>query len=165
MTDDPNPALTDSPEARRYNRTRRWLGVADFVVGFAFLVVLLVTGWSGWLRDLAYRLGFRNYSLSLFMYLLLLLLISKALGIGLDYYGFRLERRFKLSTQRFRSWLWDEVKGFLVGLVMGAIVVELLYFTLRQWPQHWWVLTWALFMGMFILLAQLAPVVLFPLFY
>ncbi len=165
MEDSPNPAQSDSPEAQRYNRIRRWLGIADFVVGFAFLIVLLITGWSGWLRDLAYRLGFQNYSLSLFIYLLLLLVISKALGIGLDYYGFSLERRFQLSTQKFRSWVVDEVKGFLVGLVLGAVVVEILYFTLRQWPQHWWVLTWALFMGLFVLMAQLAPVVLFPIFY
>src|SRR5277367_6743383 len=162
MADDSNPLQTDSPEALRYNRIRRWLGVADFIVGFAFLVVLLVTGWSGWLRDVAYRMGFQNYSLSVFMYLVLLLVISKALGIGMDYYGFSLERRFKLSTQRFRSWIWDEVKGFLVGLVLGAVVVEILYFTLRQSPQHWWVVAWVLFMGLFILLAQLAPVVLFP---
>jgi STE24 endopeptidase len=165
MADDSNSVQADSPEVRRYNRIRRWLGIADFFVGFPFLIVLLVTRWSGWLRDLAYRLGFQNYSLSLFMYLLLLLVISKALGIGLDYYGFSLERRFKLSTQRFRSWIWDEVKSFLVGLVLATLVVEVLYFTLRQWPQQWWVLAWALFMGLFILLAQLAPVVLFPIFY
>ena len=156
---------TDSPEARRYNRIRRWLGVTDFVVGFVFLVVLLAAGWSDSLRDLAYRLGFQNYSLSLFMYLVLLLGISKALGIGLDYYGFRLERRFKLSNQRLGSWLWDEVKGFLLSLALGTVVVELLYLTIRQWPQNWWLLAWVLFMGLFVLLAQLAPVVLFPIFY
>jgi STE24 endopeptidase len=165
MADDPNPVESDSPGARRYNRVRRWLGIADFAVGFAFLVVLLVTGWSDSLRDAAYRLGFQNYSVALFVYLLLLLVISKVLGIGLDYYGFWLERRFKLSTQRFRSWVWDEVKGFLVGLVLGSLVVEVLYLTIRQWPQHWWMLAWALFMGLFIVLAQLAPVVLFPIFY
>ena len=165
MADETIPVPVDSPEAHRYNLIRRWLGIADFALGFAFLIVLLVTGWSGYLRSLAYRMGFQNYSLSVFMYVLLLLVISKALGIGLDYYGFRLERRFKLSTQRIRSWAVDEVKGFLVGLVMGTIVVEVLYFTLRQWPQHWWVLAWALLMGLFILLAQLAPVVIFPIFY
>ncbi|HTS37717.1 MAG TPA: M48 family metallopeptidase [Candidatus Solibacter sp.] len=165
MSDEPIRAQADSPEAQRYNRVRRWLGIADFAIGFALLVVLLATGWTGWLRDLAYRWGFQNYSFSVFIYLLLLLVISKALGIGLDYYGFRLERRYKLSTQRMRSWIWDECKGFLVGLVMGGIVVELLYFTIRQWPQHWWVLAWAFFMGLFVLLAQLAPVVLFPIFY
>jgi STE24 endopeptidase len=165
MADDPNPIQSDSPEARRYNRIRRWLGLADFVIGFVFLVVLLVTGWSGSLRDSAYRLGLQNYSLSLFIYLVLLLVIGKTLAFGLDYYGFSLERRFKLSTQRFRSWAWDEVKGFLVGLVLGTVVVEVLYLTIRQWPLHWWMLAWALFMGLVIVLAQLAPVVLFPMFY
>lgn len=165
MFDGSNQVSTDSPETRRYNRIRRWLGVSDFLVGFAFLIVLLVTGWSGWLRDVAYRMGFQNYSVAVFMYLLLLLVISKTLGVGFDVYGFRLERRYKLSTQRLRSWFWDEVKGFLVGLLMGTVVVELLYFTIRQWPQNWWLLAWALFMVLFIVLAQLAPVVLFPIFY
>jgi len=159
------PTPDDSPEARRYNRTHRWLGIADFAVGTVFLVLLMITGWSGWLRDLALRRGFQNYTVALFLYLFFLLLISKVLGVGLDYYGFRLERKFQLSTQRRRSWMWDEIKGFLVGLVMAGIVVELLYFMIRQSPQHWWLMIWALFMGLFILMAQLAPVVLFPIFY
>ena len=159
------PTPDDSPEARRYNRTHRWLGIADFAVGTVFLVLLMITGWSGWLRDLALRRGFQNYTVALFLYLFFLLLISKVLGVGLDYYGFRLERKFQLSTQRMRSWMWDEIKGFLVGLVMAGIVVELLYFMIRQSPQHWWLMIWALFMGLFILMAQLAPVVLFPIFY
>jgi len=165
MTEASNPVQTDSPEARRYNRIRRWLGISDFGMGFVYLVVLLVTPWSAWLRDLAYRMGSQNYSLSLFMYLLLLLVIGKGLTIGLDYYGFRLEHQYKLSTQRFRSWIWDEIKGFLVGLVLGSVVVELVYFTIRQWPQDWWLLAWALFMVLFVVLAQLAPVLLFPIFY
>src|ERR1700689_5318193 len=127
LSESPAPTPDDSPEARRYNRIHRWLGLADFVVGSAFLVVLLVTGWTGWLRDLALRRGFQNYTLAVFLYLFFLLLISKGLALGLDYYGFQLERRFQLSTQRLRSWLWDEAKGFLVGLLKAAIVVELLY--------------------------------------
>ncbi len=164
MADDPNQSQADSPEAQCYNRVRRWLGIADFGVGFVFLVVLLATRGSGWLRDSALKAS-QSYSLALFIYLVLLLVAGKALGIGLDYYGFRLERRYKLSTQKFRSWAWDEIKGFLVGLVMATVVVELLYFTLRQWPQHWWILAWALFMCLFVLREQFAPVVLFPIFY
>lgn len=161
----PQESQSDSPEVRHYNRIRRWLEITDFAVGLVFLVVLLATGWTDSLRDVAYRWGLQSYSLSLFMYLLLLLLIGKALGIGLDYYGYRLERQFKLSNQKFGSWIWDEIKGFLVGLVLGGIVVELVYFTIRQWPLHWWLFAWALFMGLFVLMAQLAPVVLFPIFY
>jgi STE24 endopeptidase len=167
MTLDENQSSStgDSPEAQRYNKIQRWLGISDFVVGSAFLVLLLVTGWTGWLRDFALQRGFQNYTLAVFLYLFFLLLISKVLGFGFDYYGFQLERKFQLSTQRMRSWLWDEAKGFLVGVVLAGIVVELLYFMIRQSPQHWWLITWVLFIGLFILMAQLAPVVLLPIFY
>src|ERR1043166_5053294 len=100
MADAANATQTDSPGGRRYKRIRRGVCGAGFAVGLVFLIVLLVTRWSDGLRDLAYRWGAQNYSLSLFMYLLLLLVISKVLSIGLDYYGFSLERSFKLSNQR-----------------------------------------------------------------
>jgi STE24 endopeptidase len=156
---------TDSPEARRYNRVRRWLGIADFVVGLSLLLMLLITGWSGTLRDLAYRAAFQHYVLAVFLYVLMLMTAGKVLGLGLEYYGFRLEHRFQLSNQRLRSWVWDEFKGFLVGVVLGAIVAELLYFIIRQSPQRWWLVAWAAFLALFVLMAQLAPVVLFPIFY
>jgi len=155
----------DSPEARRYNRVRRWLGIADFVLGLLLLVALLATGWNGTLRDLAYRASWQTYTLAVFLYVLMLMLIQKLLGLGLDYYGFRLEHSFNLSNQKLGSWIWDETKGFLVGMVLAAIVVELLYFIIRESPQYWWLISWAVFLGLFVLLAQLAPVLLFPIFY
>jgi STE24 endopeptidase len=155
----------DSEESRRYNRTRRWLGVADFVLGFMFLVALLATSWSASLRDLAYRGAFQHYSIAVFFYVFMLLMIAKLLGSGLDYYGFRVEHQFQMSNQTFRSWLWDEAKGFLLALVMATIVTELLYFIIRQFPEYWWLITWATFMVLFIGLAQIAPVILFPIFY
>jgi STE24 endopeptidase len=158
-------ALGDSVESRRYNRIKRWLGVADFAVGLGLLVVLLATGWTGTIRDLAERGASQNYPFAVFLYVLILLLISKAIGIPLEYYEFRLEHRYNLSNQKFRSWLWDECKGLILGLIMATIVVELLYALMRQSPQHWWIAAWAVFLGLMILLAQVAPVVLFPIFY
>jgi STE24 endopeptidase len=158
-------APADSPDARRYNRIKRVLGIADFVLGLALLVVLLATGCTGVLRDLAYRAAFQNYTLAVVLYVLMLLLIGKLLGLGLDYYGFRLEHRFHLSNQRLRAWAWDETKGFLVGALLAAIVAELVYFIIRHFPQYWWLLAWAVVLGLFILMAQLAPVILFPVFY
>src|SRR3989442_15657125 len=123
--------LTDSPEARRYNRIRRWLEIADFVLGLVLLVVLLETGWSGSLRDLAYRAAFQNYTLAVFLYLLMLMVVGKLLGLGLDFYGFRLAHQFQLSNQRLRAWFWDELKGFLVRIALATMVTELLYLLIR----------------------------------
>jgi STE24 endopeptidase len=155
----------DTPEARRYNRIRRWLEISDFGLGFVFLVALLFTGWSGVLRDWAYWAAFQNYQFSVFVYVFLLMLAGKLLGLGLDYYGLRLERRYNLSNQKTRAWLWDEIKGFLVALVFGGIIAELLYFTIRQSPEHWWIIAWAMFLVLFVVIAQLAPLILFPIFY
>src|SRR5947199_770671 len=155
----------DSAEARRYNRIRRWLGIAEFALSLALLVVLVITGWTGWLRDLAYQGAFQSYALAVFLYTVMLVVIGKILGLGMDYYSFRLEHRYQLSNQKFRGWAWDEVKGFLVSAILAAILVELLYFVIRQFSQHWWLVAWVGFLGVVVLLAQLAPVVLFPIFY
>jgi len=147
----------DAPETRRYNRIRRRLEIVDFLTGLLLMVVLLLTGWTGILRDWSYVGARQNYVLALFLYVLMLLLLSKILGIGLDFYGFRLEHRFNLSNQKFKSWVWDEIKGWLVGLVIAIIIVELVYYTIRQSPQYWWLIAWGAFIFLFVAFAQIAP--------
>jgi STE24 endopeptidase len=159
------PVPTDTPEARRYNRIRRWLGISDAVIGFAVLVIVLVTGWTGDLRDWAYLGARQNYFFAVFLYVLMFSVLLKVIGAPLDYFGFRLEHQYNLSNQKLRSWLWDEAKGWLVGLVLGAIFVEIIYGIIRLSPQRWWILAWAVFIGLTLLLARLAPVLLFPIFY
>src|SRR5215471_16814139 len=162
---DTTVAQPDSSEARRYNRIRRWLGMGEFALGLALLLVLLITGWTNWLRDLAYSGAWQSYSLAVALYTMMLVLISKALGLGMDFYSFRLEQRHQLSNQKLSGWVWDQIKEFLVGAILASLLVELLYFIIRQFPEHWWILAWLGFLVVAVLLAQLAPVVLFPIFY
>src|SRR4029079_19559893 len=118
-------APPDAPEVRKYNRIRRWLGIGDFVLGLALLLVLLLTGWTGAIRDLAYSNSFQSYSLAFFLYVFFLIVIARVLGLGMDYYGFRLEHQYQLSNQKLRSWLWDETKGFLLGVIFGGVFFHL----------------------------------------
>ncbi len=163
---DVSPDVSDSPEAARYNRIRRWLGIGDTALGIALLLVLLATGWTGSLRDIALKASYHNsYPLAVFFYVFELALLAKLLSLPLDYYGFRLEHRFNLSNQKLRGWIADEIKGFFVSLILYTILVELLYFTIRLNPEIWWLVAWAIFIALMIFFAQIAPVVLFPLFY
>ena len=150
--------LPDTPEARRYNRIRRWLGIADFVVGFGLLILLLITGWTGALRDIAYRGTGQSYTLAVMLYVAMLVFITKVVGLGLEYYGFRLEHDFHLSNQKLGSWIWDQIKGFLLSTILAVIVAVVLYSILRQFAVHWWLLAWVVFLGLFVLMAQIAPV-------
>jgi STE24 endopeptidase len=159
------PFSADSPDARRYNRLSRRLSLAESGLGLLVMALLLATGWTRLLRDLAFRAIGENYLLALFMYVLFLALLSKLLALGLDLYGFRLEHRYHLSNQRLRAWLWDQLKEFVIGLVISTILAELLYLLIRKFPQAWWIVAWGAFMALSALFVQIAPVVLFPLFY
>jgi len=165
MDSSPQSALPpDSAEAREYSRKRRWLSVADAAIGFAVLLGLLLTGWTSDYRDLAWHLSHEHYALALFFYVAFLAATTKLAGLALDFYGFRLEHHFHLSNQRMGAWLFDELKGWLVGLALGAIVAEMVYWMIRN-TSLWWVWSWLAFLVLFVLLAQLAPVLLLPLFY
>jgi STE24 endopeptidase len=137
----------------------------------AFLLVLLLARtrggfrWTETLRDYAYTAARQHYTLAVFYYVVMLLLATKVLGFGLDYYGFGLEHRYHLSNQKLGSWLWDQAKEFLVSLVLAAIVVELIYATIRLSATNWWLISWGVFIVLTVFFAQIAPVVLFPLFY
>lgn len=165
MATSSNSLPVDSPEVRRYNRIQRWLSMADAVIGFALLVVLLVTGWTGKLRDWSYSGAGQHYFFAVFLYVLMFSIIAKILSVPFDFVGFRLEHQYHLSNQKVKSWVWDECKGWLVSIVLGTIMVELVYSIIRVAPQRWWIIAWAVFVGLFLLMAQLAPVVLMPIFY
>jgi STE24 endopeptidase len=155
----------DSARAKQYHRTRRILGVAAFILDALLLVVLLARGWSIALRATAERLTVHP-SLALLVYLLLFGVITKIVGLPLDYMrGFRLERRYGLSNLALAGWVKDELKGLAVGSALAAIGLECLYGTMRLWPEHWWVISATLFVAFFVLLANLAPVLILPLFF
>ncbi len=129
------------------------------------LLVLLLTGWTALFRDWSYRGAHQHYALAVLFYVLILSVLGKLLGLGFDIYSFQLEHQYQLSNQKLISWIWDELKGWLVGFVIALILVELVYFTIRMSPEYWWLIAWAVFVVLFVFFAQIAPVVLFPLFY
>jgi STE24 endopeptidase len=155
----------DSADAREYARLQRWTTVADVALGFAVLLVLLLSGWTFALRDATVRLGQAHYTLSLLLYIFAIALLTKVMGLPLEFYGFRLEHRFHLSNQKIGGWMADEVKGWLLGLVLGALLGELVYWLIRTQGERWWLFAWAAFMLFVVLMAQIAPVVLLPIFY
>jgi STE24 endopeptidase len=160
------PQAQDSPEAREYNRVQRQLTIADALLGLAMLAIILVTGWSADFRDITFRLsGGSNYVLALFLYVFLLSVISRIVSLPLDYYGFRIEHRYNLSNQKLNGWIADEAKSYLLGLALSTVLTQVIYLLIRTEPTYWWIWAWALFLGLFVALAQLAPILLFPLFY
>ncbi len=155
----------DSAEARHYNRLLRRIGAADLILGLALMGVILAADWTSTFRNFAVREAGDHHAVALFIYTTILLLLTKVLSLGLDYYGFRIEHRYHLSNQRVREWAWDQTKAFALMFVLSQVLVQVIYLLIRLQPNWWWVTAWALFMVFSVVMAQIAPVLLFPLFF
>ena len=86
MVTAPNSPV-DSLEVRRCYRIQRWLSLADALIGFALLVALLVTGWTGKLRDWSYSGAGQHYFFAVFFYVLMFSIIAKVLSAPFDFVG------------------------------------------------------------------------------
>ncbi|MFQ5694407.1 MAG: M48 family metallopeptidase [Terriglobia bacterium] len=159
------PARAPEDRARRYQRTRRLLALADFLLGAAVLVALLAAGWTHALRDWALDLASGSV-VALALYFLAFTALTQAVSFPLDLWrGHLLEHHYGLSRQTLFGWLKDRLKGLALSFALGLAAAELVYWALGRWPQTWWLLCATVFVAFFILLAQLAPVLLFPLFF
>jgi STE24 endopeptidase len=117
------------------------------------------------LRTLALQYSPRPW-LALLIYLGLFGIITQVAGLPINFLdGFWLEHRYALSNLTLGGWVKDELKGLAVGATLGVLAMEFLYWAMRRWPEHWWVLCAFGFMGFFVLLANLAPVLIFPIFF
>ena len=151
--------------AREYARLHRRLMVVDLILGGLYCLVWLVTGWSvqlrewlsGWTTD-PYLLvaGFSVVFGGIYV----------LINLPMSYYsGFVLPHRYELSTQTLQAWVVDQLKGGLLGGFFGLVVLEIIYAVLRAAPQTWWLWAALILVSLNILLANLAPVLFFPIFY
>jgi STE24 endopeptidase len=81
------------------------------------------------------------------------------------YGGYILPHRYGLSTMTLRGWLADLFKGLVLGLMLEILVVELIYVLLATQPQTWWLWVALVLLFFTVIMANLAPVLILPLFY
>lgn len=159
-------------KATRYHRLKRQASIAGLVWGVVLLAGVLATGASGALRDAAEFVAGRmvpaplHAAVTVFVYVLLLSLLNEVGSLPLSFYsGFVVERRYALSNETLGAWLRDQAKSFAIGLALGGGAAEAVYWCMRVSPVRWWLLSGALFALLIVVLTNLAPVLLLPLFY
>jgi STE24 endopeptidase len=152
-------------KARQYARINRRLFLLDLGLGGFYVVAWLAFGWSASLRN--FLLGWTtNDWLLVLGYAIVFGGIYLLIDLPLSYYeGFALPHRFGVSTQTLGGWVSDQVKGTLLAGVLGGLLLEIIYLVLRLAPGTWWLWAAGILLLFSVLLANLAPVLLMPIFY
>lgn len=154
-------------KAARYQRLRRRASVAAVLWSGGLLTWLTWSGVAVGLRRLVESwVGSDGRVLGVACYVATLLLLHET-GAGLLSYlgGFRLDRRYGVSSQTAAQWCADEVKAWLVTVVVAVPAAAATLWTMDLFPRWWWAAAAAGFTLFVALMAGLAPVLLFPLFY
>ncbi|HEU0295746.1 MAG TPA: M48 family metallopeptidase [Anaerolineales bacterium] len=151
-------------QAKQYARIRRRLWLVDTIFSALYALAWLFFGWAISLRTWLSQFT-QNEWILVPLFVAVFGGLYTLLNLPLSYYGgFVLPHRFGQSNQTFKDWVIDLLKGLAIGAPIGLILLELLYLALRVTSDLWWL--WAA-IGLLlfnVLLTNLAPILIMPLF-
>ncbi len=169
----PAPAIEaqtaeERAEARRYGRIHLALTLADMAVDALYLGLMafvFARPLDAWLQSFTPLAGEQSM-------LRLVALFGVVIGLHilvsmpLSYYsGYVVEHQFGLSHQSRRRWFRNwAISNTLAVLLGGALNLGLFWIIWNTGP-YWWLIAAAAFFLVSVVLGQLAPVVIVPLFY
>ncbi len=157
-----------SPAARArsdaYFEGGYWLILWDCLWALGVAWLLLGTRLSARMRNLAERLTrFRWLQTALYsiQYIVLVALLTLPWNI---YENFIREHQYGLSTQNFGQWMGDQLKGLIVTIILGTLVLVVIYAVIRKATHSWWLWGAGVAIVFAIFFATIAPVYIAPIF-
>jgi STE24 endopeptidase len=154
----------DRRRAKRYSRIRLAMLFGQTVASTGAMAWFALSGRSARLRDVAARVA-PDRRLVDAVYLAAISTASWAATLPLDYLRDEVvERRFGLTKQTSANWAGDQVKGQAVNLALGVPLGSAALAVMRRRPRDWWLVLASVTVPVSVVFAQLAPVVLMPLF-
>ncbi|HLJ97499.1 MAG TPA: M48 family metalloprotease [Gemmataceae bacterium] len=162
----PSPELEPTPpEVKRYQRQKLTAQLGSLGLNLSLLVIMAV--WGGPKLDQLLRpfLG-ENRWLRLIALAFVYAASMELLTLPLDFWsGFVLEHRYQLSNQTFFRWVWRQIKGYLIGGPIGLMLLLGFYSLFWYAGPWWWLWAAAGWLAVTLILGQILPVVILPLFY
>lgn len=164
-TSPPRQAALASESAKQYARIKLVLAVFTTLFFFLVTIVLVGTGITTTVEEFARGRAGNDY-LVLLLFVGALWLLEGIVTLPLSYYsGYVLEHRYGLSNQTRGVWVREGIKGVLVGAALMMPLVLAVFFWIRTYGPLWWLPVGATLFLFSVILARLAPILIFPLFY
>jgi STE24 endopeptidase len=152
-------------DSKKYNNTKLAIGIVKAIVSFILLYLFIALGYSQSLQNHIQTFAENKYLLFL-IFVTTLVIGNSILFMPVNIYKyFYLEHKYKLSNQTFFKYFIENVKSMLVGLVIGIPILLLFFFVINHFGDLWWlVFAFAMFL-ISVVLSQLFPIIILPIFY
>ena len=149
--------------AKIYTRTKIINGIFNSIlIPLVFFLVLLFSGYSVALKDIAVSLSEQFY---VPVYVVMFLTLLTFVQLPISFYSeFIYEHKHGLSNQNIRAWLKDLVKELALMYVISVPLISGLYF-LIQMTDLWYLYAGALYIALMLFFDYIYPILIFPIFY
>lgn len=151
--------------AKKYAKTRRILSLTSTVIFFAVVLILLFTGLSKNISAIAYEYSANDY-VALLIFVAIIGIGESIITFPIGFYSdYILEHRYGMSNQTIGGYFKEKLKGLVLGLVLGVPLLLIFYYILRNTGDNWWLVFGCILFLFTVIIGQLAPVLIMPLFY
>jgi len=170
LTNELKPENKISPEekaklAKKYSKTHQILSLTGSIIFYAVLIILIFTGLSKSILDLAHSYTSNDY-IALLIFLGIIGIAESIINFPLNFYsGYILEHKYDLSNQTLSKYFIEKLKGLILGLVIGIPVMFAFYYILRTFGDNWWLVLGIFMFVLSVIIGRLAPTLIMPLFY
>jgi STE24 endopeptidase len=151
-------------QSQDYQRTTSRFG--NFSATFSFLLTFgaIYFGWFGWLDS-----WLRTFSpfdmLTSLMFFGLLFIISDLVGIPFSLYQtFVIEERFGFNKTTVKTYIFDKLKGYLLTLIIGGLLLVVLLYLLASMGSNFWLIFWGIIVAFTLLMNMFYTSWILPLF-
>ena len=156
-------AIKVTPEMKRHTNILYTLFFAGTAYSLAVLYIILRSGLSKKLRDIARR-AVKWKPATTFVYFAMLSVVIGIFEFPLTLYGsFLVPHQFDLSDQTFASWLLDELKALGLNIVVIGIIAAIGLLIIGHF-KRWWLPLWLGSIPLMLFLIVIAPIVFDPVF-
>jgi STE24 endopeptidase len=151
--------------ARRYRNDNLKLSIGSLIISVIFLISILVFDVSRQFVNLL-SAGMSARPVLIAVYFSALYVAFSFLTLPFAYAeGYAIEHKYGFSTQGRAAWLADWLKSFIVTYIIGLVVFVVIYSLIPAAPDFWWLWLSLIMVGFSVVLVNLFPVLILPLFY
>lgn len=152
-------------DSKKYNNTKLAIGIIKAVISFILLFLFIYSGYSIKLQE-AIHAHIHNDYLVFLVFVFFIGLFSSIIFMPLNIYsGFYLEHKYKLSNQTFYKYFVENLKSLLVGLSIGIPILLLFFFIINKFGEIWWLIFASAMFLISVVLSQIFPIIILPIFY
>ncbi|MFO7992378.1 MAG: M48 family metalloprotease [Thermoplasmata archaeon] len=107
-----------------------------------------------------------HYWLGVAMFVALFISIVFLVGFPISYYsGYVLEHRYDLSNQNFFQWLKDQLKSFVISVLISTPIIAGVFYLGSTYPEWWWLYAGMIAFVLLGVLSNISHLILLPLFF